>query len=927
MWVPGLFIPLFRSFQMATKVRVFLSLLMTILVLGLLPGCGESSKPQAPDPATTRAEEPEAPPAARLSRDIAPTHYRLHLEIDPRRATFSGTAEIDIELKKSTASMWLHGNDLNVSMARAVLADGHSIELGWEQASPAGVVKLTAEQAIPAGAAQLQFEYSAPFNTNLEGLYKVEQGADSYAFTQFEATSARLAFPSFDEPGFKVKFDISLTVPAQYSAVTNTPQLSSSAATEDRKTLTFATTKPLPTYLVAFAVGPFDMVEWDPIPSSTLRAEPLPLRGLTTRGKGDEIRFALRETAAIVLEMEDYFDTPYPYAKLDILAVPDFGSGAMENAGAITYREQLILLDENASVNQKRGFFTTHAHELAHQWFGNLVTPQWWDDIWLNESFATWNASIILDRLFPDQKYRNALQNSASAVMRNDSLASARQIREPIERHEDIGSAFNGITYQKGGGVLSMFEAFLGRDNFRDGIRHYMKTFAFGNTTAADFIGAIADANPQVNGEDLRAAFSSYIEQPGLPVIHSEFQCTGDGVKLKASQQRYLPVGSEGDKVQTWVVPVCVSTMNTGQTSSQCFLLKDQSQTVALNVERCPDSLLPNYGGTSYYRWSLPATQWQSLLGSFDQLGISEQISVANSLSAALNDGTMSLQDYLKAVPAITRSQSWRVAIAPRTDVYKIKEFLADPTEQQALENKLQQWIRPTLDALNKFDTLRPDQQQFRMLLMSTLALGADDPEIRKQLADSAVAYTGFGGDEQLHPDAIDPNIRYIALLVGIDEFGKPFSDLLWRYFKSNENALTRQFMLSAMAWSTDPIIAQQVRGLILSPELKDNEIRNIIYNQMDRQENRQAIWDWTRNNMDALMERIPSWRKGGVPGFFNGFCSRQQASDIEATFAPIIETLESGPRTLANTLETIRLCASFVEFHSKSRKDSAPGP
>lgn len=469
----------------------------------LLSACGESAK--EPDPATEHEETapvstlaepakvltfPESPPAARLPQGVAPTHYTLHLNIDPREARFSGTTTIDIELDGETSFLWLHGIDLDLTSARATPAGGDSINLAWNQESPNGAARLTADSVLPAGKVRLELAYTAPFNTSLDGLYKVTKGADSYAFTQFEATSARLAFPSFDEPAFKVTFDISLTVPEEYQAITNTPQLSEESSGDGFRTLTFATTKPLPTYLIAFAVGPFDILEWQEIAPTQLRDQPIPLRGFTTRGKGDEIRYALENTAAIVDELEQYFDTPYPYAKLDIIAVPDFAAGAMENAGAITYREQLILLDENAPVRQKRSFFVTHAHELAHQWFGNLVTPVWWDDIWLNESFATWNSHIVLDSLFPDEQYRDALQNSASGVMRNDSLASARQIREPIERHEDIGSAFNGITYRKGGGVLSMFESFLGRDKFRDGIRHYMKTFAFGNTTAEDFIGS-----------------------------------------------------------------------------------------------------------------------------------------------------------------------------------------------------------------------------------------------------------------------------------------------------------------------------------------------------------------------------------------------------------------------------------------------------
>ncbi|TXS95378.1 M1 family peptidase [Parahaliea maris] len=894
--------------------------------LSLLSACNKAPEPKEEQTVTRQvdvevASEPAAPypteaPSARLPEDVQPRHYDLALTIDPREERFSGSVEIEVLLQQPLEYFWMHGNGLDVSSASATLEDGSVVELSWEQVLPSGTARVTATQLLTGMKARLHFDYTAPFNTNLEGLYKVESGGESYAFTQFEATSARLAFPSFDEPAFKVPFDIRLTVPANDVAVTNTPETAMIDNGNGTRTITYATTKPLPTYLIAFAVGPFDVVDYQPIPAGAGREQPIPLRGITTRGKGEEIRYALENTAPIVEAMEDYFATPYPYAKLDIIAVPDFSAGAMENAGAITYREQLILLDDNAPVSQKRGFFSTHAHELAHQWFGNLVTPMWWDDIWLNESFATWNSYIILDSLYPDQHYRESLLNSSANVMVNDSLASARQIREPINRHEDIGSAFNGITYQKGGGVLSMFEAFLGTDSFRDGIRHYMQAFAFQNTTAEDFIGAIADANPQVNGTDLRAAFRSYIEQPGLPILATELQCGEAGPQLSISQQRYLPAGSEGSTDQTWIVPACVSSLSGEGEDSQCFLLKEATQTVPLVGEQCPEAVLPNTGGASYYRWSLPPEQWQSLLARFDELNTSEQISVAGSMSAALNNGSLTLASYLESVGPLTRADSWRVAIAPRADLYKLKEHVLTGADRDALLARMRDWYRPVLAELEKLEEPTQDQQQFRMLMLSTLGLGAEDPEIHARLVSAGESFTGFGGDEELHPDAIDTNIRYIALLAGVEAHGKAFTDLLWKHFQASDNALLREYLLGAMAWSTDPEVAAAMREKILSPELRDNEIFDILGSQMAHAQTRDALFDWVSANMDGVLGRMDSWRKGQLPAYFDEFCSLEDAAKVEAAFAPIIDSLESGPRYLANSLETIRLCATFAELH-----------
>lgn len=876
--------------------------------------------PDDPGPiaeATPRADYPIDAPSTRLPASVSPRAYDLKLKIDPRSTRFEGTARIEVDIAQPLNYFWIHGKTLTVTGAQAELADGRRIDLTWEQVLPTGTAKVSASEPLPATQATLTFHYNAPFNTSLEGLYKVQQGEDSYAFTQFQSTSARLAFPAFDEPAFKAPFDIQLTVPSVFTAVSSAPESATVENGDGSKTITFASTPPLPTYLVAFAVGPFDVVEWQPIPAGEYRSAPVPLRGITTRGKGDQIRYALENTADIFLAMEQYFDIAYPFAKLDLIAVPDFAAGAMENVGAITYREQLLLLDKDASVSQKRGFFITHAHELSHQWFGNLVTPEWWDDIWLNEAFATWNAYVILDQLYPDEGYREALSNGSSYVMNSDSLASARPIREPIERHQDIGSAFNDITYLKGGGVLDMFEAFLSADRFREGIRRYMKQFAFGNTTAGDFIGAIAEANPQVDSAKLKAAFSSFISQPGLPMLQADLNCGSDGPRLDISQQRYLPAGSTGDTAQTWVVPACVDTLQDGSSGTQCFLLDEQTQSLPLtSVEGCPDALLPNAGGAGYYRWSLPPGQWAALMERFDSLNSREQISVANSLSAALNSGELALPAYLDAVGPITHADSWRVALAPRGDLYKLKEHVLSGADREALMARMRQWYRPVLEDLDALDEPAPDQKQFRMLVLSTLGLGAEDPEIHRQLARQGEMLTGFGSDRELKLDALDPNLRYISLIAGVEAHGRPFAELLWEHFLRSDDALFRGFLLGAMARSTEPEFAALMRARILAPELRDNEIYDIFGAQMAEEANRDALLEWTRNNLDAVLARIATWRQGQLPEQFEDFCSEADATRVKAMFEPIIDELESGPRYLANALETIRLCAAFARLH-----------
>jgi alanyl aminopeptidase len=375
----------------------------------------------------------------------------LSLTIIPELDTFSGTAVIGIKLDQPSTTIWMHGENLNVTSIHATHATAR-IPATWEQQTSDGVVRVELQEALPAGRSTLHVEYTADFDTPLRGLYRVESKGHAYAFTQFESISARLAFPCFDEPRFKTPFDVTLTVPADQMAAANTPVDRAIKLPEGLQRISFMPTAPLPTYLVAWTVGPLDVVSGPTIPPNEGRPFPVPLRGIATKGQGEQLRYALDRTGEFVEALEDYFGIPYPYRKLDLVAVPDFSAGAMENVGLITFREWLLLIDEDrATENQRRAFAYVLAHELAHQWFGNLVTMPWWDDIWLNEAFATWMGSKVVQTLHPE--YRADLGSLASAqrAMRLDSLTSARSIVQPIESNHDIKNAFDAITYEKGG--------------------------------------------------------------------------------------------------------------------------------------------------------------------------------------------------------------------------------------------------------------------------------------------------------------------------------------------------------------------------------------------------------------------------------------------------------------------------------------------
>src|SRR6056297_2856518 len=484
----------------------------------LLAGCQPSDVGEL-DP-SLQVEGPGEPapvaemPVGRLGDAVVPQHYELDLVIVPERERFSGRVSIAIDIRKPSELIWLHGNRLDVT--EAWLEQGEvRIDMRYSQVDDTGVARLDLVAVPQAGPAQLHFEYDAPFDQALEGLYKVVEEGRAYAFTQFEATSARLAFPGFDEPAFKTPFEIHVAAPANQVVITSTPEVASRAMGDGLVRRSYAVTPPLPTYLIAFAVGPLDVVEWEPVPANEIRNWPLPLRGVAAAGKGGQLTFALANTARLVHALERYFDYEMPYPKLDIIAVPDFAAGAMENVGAITYREQLLLLDENESVRRKRAYASVHGHELAHQWFGNLVTPKWWDDIWLNESFASWMAAKAAHQAFPDLGFEDRVLGRAIGVMNADALETARQVRQPVETNHDIANAFDGITYAKGGAVLSMFEAWVGEAAFRAGVRLHLKRFANDIADYEDFLTSLAEGSGR---PELVDAFSSFLFRPGVPL-------------------------------------------------------------------------------------------------------------------------------------------------------------------------------------------------------------------------------------------------------------------------------------------------------------------------------------------------------------------------------------------------------------------------
>ncbi|HMK74091.1 MAG TPA: M1 family metallopeptidase, partial [Myxococcaceae bacterium] len=565
------------------------------LLAALSVACAAPPAPQLetktvpPTPGIVVAKDlaaPEPPPGMRLPAGLRPLAQRVELTIVPSSETFQGTTELDVEVASATDVLWLNAKKLTVERASARLGDAEvraQVSLSPER------VALRFPQPLPPGRMTLRLAFTGTISgTEDAGIFHQREGGDWYAMTQFEETDARRAFPCFDEPSVKIPWELTLVVPSQLLAVSNTKVASEEPAGPEMKRIRFARTKPLPSYLVAFGVGPYDTVDARPAGMNKV-----PMRIYAPRGRASEAAYAVRVSPDILETLEAYFGVPYAYEKLDLLVIPlTVHFGAMENAGLVTFASsRLLARPENESLKFQRIFAAIAAHEFAHQWFGDLVTLAWWDDIWLNESFATWAENKALDSWKPSWGIQMDDVRERSYAADRDTLVSARQIRQPIESYDDISNAFDAITYQKGAAVLRMFETYVGEETFRKGVQRYLQTHAYGNATARDFVAAISESS----GRDMWPPFDSFLDRPGVPQITMRLACApGKPAELRLSQERLLPLGTTGTAAAPWQVPVCARWSSGGKDRQACTLMTGPTATLALDGPSCPAWVIPN---------------------------------------------------------------------------------------------------------------------------------------------------------------------------------------------------------------------------------------------------------------------------------------------------------------------------------------------
>lgn len=858
-------------------------------------------------------------PRGQLPKEVVPTAYDVSLRMDPRASSFSGSVDIAIDVKTTTKVFWLHARDSALGTVSFKQGERTIDAKATRVLDEAGLVRIDLAEPAALGQAKLSMAYTAPYNQRLEGAYQVKRDGESYVMTQMEPLGARNAFPCFDEPAFKTPWTIRIAAPKQDTVVANTSETGAKSLADNWVEHQFATTKPLPSYLIAFAVGPWEIRKATAIAPSPRRPNAIPLRGIAAKGQSARMDYMLGETAKQVLALERYFDYGYPYDKLDLLAAPDFAYGAMENAGLITYREALMFASPSESTNLRRRALGTHLHELAHQWFGNLVTMPWWDDLWLNEAFASWIQGRILPELYPTLRADLSRVEGGLWAMDADSLASARRIHQPIDDYTDIGSAFDGITYQKGAAVLTMFEHYLTPEKFQKALQGHMRRFAFGNATSTDLINAFAAQSP--DPDRLKQAFKSFTDQAGVPLLNVTVECGGKQPRLVVTQARYRPIGASFPAETMWDIPFCARLGGMDRRSRFCELIDTAEATLPAPMTKCPSFVHPNADSAGYYRFQLDPKSEKTLFANFRELPLSEQMALADSINAALNAGTTKTRDYLAQVPVFATGELADVATAPLASLVFLKHYVADARQQAAIDQMLVKYWGDRLERMGFVHQMQDtdDARVLRASLVDALLRNGRPSKLIDAMAKQGkqLLNTKKPGliTKGIHPDFLISSLYATVLRNQASAIAQIKAQLA-----DNDDPIQRGAMLRALAAADTDEAVLAALNLSLDPVLKSSEVSVVFFGLLENPKHQAAVWAFLQAHHDDIGRKIPAVWQGKIPTLAGATqCSEVGAQAMEAFYAEKVKNIESGPRSLAQAAESTRQCAAKREALAKT--------
>ena len=844
--------------------------------------------------------------AQRLPGGVTPEHYALSLSPDIAKATFRGEEAIDVDLSAPASTVTLNAAEITFGAVYVVpRSSGAKSSLEALQANSLtkdaeATVSLDAEHEqatlklahpLPAGKATIFVRYTGILNNELRGFYLSTGPTRNYAVTQFEATDARRAFPSFDEPALKATFDVALTVARGDTVIANTNQIADTPVGEALHKVSFATTPRMSTYLLAFLVGDFQCISGS--------SDGTPIRACATPDKVKYTGEALHAAEFFLHYYDTYFGIKYAMPKLDMIGIPDFEAGAMENWGAITYREVDMLVDpKTGSLNARKRVDVVVAHEMAHQWFGDLVTMRWWDNIWLNEGFANWMESKAEAHYKPDWAMGEDVALQLDRTLNLDAQKRTRTIRAQAETPGEINQMFDGITYEKGGAVIGMVESYLGEETFRKGVHDYLNAHKYSNATAEDFWGT----QTRDSGKPIDAIMGSFIAQPGVPLL--TFGAPAGG-SAPVQQSRFFltpePGAGEG---QHWTIPVCVKS----QGAPACTVLTPTGASVQAPAA---DAFFANAKAHGYYRSAYPSATYAALLPRVEStLTAEERILLLGGQWSLMQAGVVPLTNFLNLVTAMKDDPAEGVleSLSGTTVAEGKLQTLSAKVASDEDRGRLSAWVRTQfgpvyrgLPAMREGESYEVAER--RAALFSLLGTLGDDPAViaeARVIADKWLA----------NPASVDPTLSQPALGIAAQHGDAALFDKLQHLAETSGDPAVQSRSLSLLSQFQDPAIERRMLAYAVSGKVRNQDAYRLVADPFRDPATREVAWEFVQSHWPEVRALLTPLSGGRVITAAGNFCSAEKKDEVDRFYAT--HKFSDSPRPLQQADDQIASCIAL---------------
>ena len=850
-----------------------------------------------------------------LPSNVKPSKYRLTLQPDLETFTFKGEQTIDIEIVVPTARISLNAAELEIGGATLRRNGASTPVRSLSLDADTETATLDFGETLSPGPAQLDMQFTGILNDRLVGFYRSEyQDAEGQtrhlATTQFEATDARRAFPCWDEPARKAVFDVTLVFADGFQAVSNTPIVEDTRPSPGMRFVRFGETPVMSTYLLAFVVGDLVSVQAE-------AADGTKVGVWTTRGKENQAGFALDTSVKLLGYFNEYFSIPYPLPKLDHIAIPDFAAGAMENWGCVTYRETALLVDpENSSAGTRQRVAEVVAHEMAHMWFGDLVTMEWWDDLWLNESFASWMGTKAVDWLFPDwEMWTQFVNMDTNRALSLDSLKNSHPIEQEVKNPAEVSQLFDAISYSKGGSVLRMLEHFLGPEVFRGGLYRYLKGHEYGNARTQDLWAALEEES----GLPVTSIMDSWVKQMGYPVLEVEADRGADNVQISLSQERFVydrPLGDEEPNPEVWRVPVTVSAPGAVAVST---VMESKEALLTLPAARpAEDWYKVNADQTGFYRVNYTGEDWQRLAPAVGarELPATDRLGIQNDAYALSRAGLLPITQFLELAGSYSGETDASVWSDLASNLRDIEQLIAGEPVHPTYQRFGRELFGPA--ARRAGWTPRPEDGHLDSLLRSTV-LGQsgsyNDEETLGQASDLFRQYLE-------NPDAVHPDLRGVVFSLAAQAGDRTTYNQLWDLEERTSLQEEKIRLLLATSRFQDVGLLNETLERALSSRVRSQDTITVVGGVAANPKGRQPAWEFVKNNWGEFDRRYGGGGFGlmRLVSICSSFTTDEQRADVENFFAE--HPAPAAERTIRQALERVRLNIRWLEHNRTALND-----